>query len=86
MENVFHSISEIAPGKDGWRIKVRVLRVWEVPTFMKPDQTNSLEMVLIDEKVILFAFNFYCVVYLSFRMIQFWSDGTIFYCLFHLVL
>lgn len=50
MESVFHSVSEIAAGKDGWRIKVRVLRMWEVPTFMKPDITNSLEMVLIDEK------------------------------------
>jgi len=51
MEKPFHSVSEIAPGKDGWRIKVRVLRLWEVPVFLKPDQTNSVEMVLIDEMV-----------------------------------
>jgi len=55
MESVFHSVSEIVAGKDGWRIKVRVLRMWEVPTFMKPDVTNSLERVLIDEKVIYFT-------------------------------
>jgi len=51
MERSFDSLSEIVPGKDGWRIKVRILRIWEVPTFLRPDQTNSLEMVLIDEKV-----------------------------------
>jgi len=52
MENSFHSVSEIATGKEGWRIKVRVLRLWEVPAFLQPDQTNFVEMVLIDEKVI----------------------------------
>lgn len=63
MESVFHSVSEIAAGKDGWRIKVRVLRMWEVPTFMKPDITNSMEMVLIDAEVIFSCpFNFCCVV------------------------
>lgn len=52
MDVVFNPVSEIATGKDGWRIKVRVIRLWSVPTFMKPDQPNSLEMVLIDEKVV----------------------------------
>jgi hypothetical protein len=51
MDRSFDSLSEIVPGKDGWRIKVRILRIWEVPTFLRPDQTNSLEMVLIDDKV-----------------------------------
>lgn len=40
-----------SPGTEAWRIKVRVARLWIVQTFMKPDQINSLEMVLIDEKV-----------------------------------
>jgi len=51
MERSFDSLSEIVPGKDGWRIKVCILRIWEVPTFLRPNQTNSIEMVLIDEKV-----------------------------------
>lgn len=51
MEKAFHSVYEIATGKDGLKIKVRVLRLWEVPAFLNPDQTNSVEMVLIDEKV-----------------------------------
>jgi hypothetical protein len=67
MESVFHSVSEIAAGKDGWRIRVRVLRMWEVPTFMKPDVTNSLEMVLIDEKVIYFA-TLICVLRYAIRL------------------
>ncbi|XP_045799478.1 replication protein A 70 kDa DNA-binding subunit-like [Trifolium pratense] len=38
------------PGRDSWRFKVRVLRLWSVSAFLRPDQVNSLEMVLIDEK------------------------------------
>lgn len=41
---------DIVPGKDAWRIKVRVARMWQVPSFLKPDQANTVEMVLIDEK------------------------------------
>lgn len=29
---------------------MRIVRMWEAPTFLKHDQTNSLEMVLVDEK------------------------------------
>ncbi|KEH19428.1 animal RPA1 domain protein, partial [Medicago truncatula] len=50
MDRSFDSLSEIVPDRDGWRIKVRILRLWEVPTLLRPDQTNSLEMVLIDDK------------------------------------
>jgi len=63
MERSFDSLFENVPGKDGWRIKVRILRIWEVPTFLRPDQTNSLEMVLIDEKVCcFFLFLFWFIV------------------------
>jgi hypothetical protein len=41
----------VSPGKESWRLKVRVLRLWSVASFMRPDQVNSIEMVLIDEKV-----------------------------------
>jgi hypothetical protein len=44
-------LADIVPGRENWRIKVRVLRMWEVLAFLKPDETNSLEMVLIDHKV-----------------------------------
>lgn len=50
MEKSFDALSEIAPGRLTWKIKVRLVRLWEVPTFLKPDQANSLEMVLVDDK------------------------------------
>lgn len=34
--------------------KVRVLRTWAVPTFLKADQPNSIEMVLSDDEVVFF--------------------------------
>jgi len=53
IEKSFDCLFEIVPGKDTLRIKLQIVRIWEVPTFLKPDQTktNSLEMVLIDKKV-----------------------------------
>jgi hypothetical protein len=51
MEKGLDCLADIVPGRETWRIKVRVLRMWEVPSFLKPDETNSLEMVLIDQKV-----------------------------------
>jgi len=56
MANAFDSLCDILPGKDAWRIKVRVARMWQVPSFLKPDQANTVEMVLIDEKVIYFFY------------------------------
>lgn len=72
MENSFNSVSEIVPGlKDGWKIKVRILRLWEVPAFLKPNQANSIEMVLIDERLIFFfcelLFFIFMVVFFIFR-------------------
>jgi len=39
---------------------VCVVRLWEVPMFLKPEQISSVEMVLVDFVSILFV----CVVYL----------------------
>jgi hypothetical protein len=49
--NAFDMLGLVSPGKESWRVKVRVLRLWNVSSFMRPDQVNSIEMVLIDEKV-----------------------------------
>ncbi|WJX11096.1 hypothetical protein P8452_01744 [Trifolium repens] len=46
----FDSLHEILPGRESWRIKVRVLRMWKVPGFINPSEPNSMEMVLVDEK------------------------------------
>jgi hypothetical protein len=48
----FDSIAEILPDKETVRIQVRVLKLWKVPAFLNPAETRSIEMVLVDEKVI----------------------------------
>jgi hypothetical protein len=51
MDTNFDALCDVLPGREAWRIKVRVARLWTVQTFMKPDRINSVEMVLIDKKV-----------------------------------
>jgi hypothetical protein len=48
----FDSIAEILPDKETVRIQVRVLKLWKVPAFLNLAETSSIEMVLVDEKVI----------------------------------
>jgi hypothetical protein len=57
----FDGISEIIPGKENIHLKVMVVRVWKVPAFLNPYESSSVEMVLVDKKVIYFysyLFNF----------------------------
>jgi len=51
MGRSFDSLANDVPRRDNLRIKVRVVHVWEVPSFINPRQINSLEMDLVDEKV-----------------------------------
>lgn len=51
IDGKFDMLSEIVAGRENICIKVRVLRMWKVPTFMNPSETNTLELVLVDEKV-----------------------------------
>ncbi|XP_016174072.1 uncharacterized protein LOC107616632 [Arachis ipaensis] len=44
----FDSISKIHPPREAWRLKVRVLRTWIVPSFGNHDVANSMEIVLVD--------------------------------------
>ncbi|KAL2520747.1 Uncharacterized protein Fot_24670 [Forsythia ovata] len=45
-----HFISEVDSTKTQWRLKVRVVRVWEVPCFDNKAETNNLEMVFADSQ------------------------------------
>jgi hypothetical protein len=53
LNNSFDSVSSVSSGREGWLLKVRVMRLWEVPSFLNPEQPNSIEMVLIDNNVVL---------------------------------
>ncbi|XP_074306401.1 uncharacterized protein LOC141641646 [Silene latifolia] len=43
-------IGHIDNSKDTWRIKVRVARLYEVPSWNKPKEICRIEMILLDEK------------------------------------
>ncbi|XLT88283.1 hypothetical protein HN873_010036 [Arachis hypogaea] len=49
MSPPFDPISKIIPPREAWRIKVRVLRAWTVPSFGNTDVPNSMELILVDE-------------------------------------
>jgi hypothetical protein len=51
VESKFDDVADILPGKENVRIKVRVIRMWKVPAFINPCEFNSIELVLIDQKV-----------------------------------
>ncbi|XP_072057031.1 replication protein A 70 kDa DNA-binding subunit B-like isoform X1 [Arachis hypogaea] len=49
MSPSFDAISKIVPPREAWRLKVRVIRAWIVPSFENPDSPNSMELILVDE-------------------------------------
>lgn len=46
----YNFIEEIALMKETWKIRTRIIRVWKSPSFDKPNEDNSIEMVLLDKK------------------------------------
>jgi hypothetical protein len=51
MNNNFDMVAMALPGKEKLCFRVRVLRLWNVYSVMEPKTLNSVDMVLIDEKV-----------------------------------
>ncbi|KAL2922158.1 Replication protein A 70 kDa DNA-binding subunit C [Bienertia sinuspersici] len=50
MTSNINLISEITPTRETWSIKVRIIRLWRVPSFENPSEEYSIEMILMDEK------------------------------------
>ncbi|KAL2906391.1 Adenine phosphoribosyltransferase, partial [Bienertia sinuspersici] len=48
---VYSMLSDITPEKESWKIKVRIIRLWYQPAYNNPNVTESLELVLVDQKV-----------------------------------
>ncbi|GAU33294.1 hypothetical protein TSUD_279690 [Trifolium subterraneum] len=46
----FPAVLYHVPGKENVCIKVKVIRLWKVHTFLNPSKFSSVEMVLMDEK------------------------------------
>ncbi|GAU40429.1 hypothetical protein TSUD_397480 [Trifolium subterraneum] len=51
MDSAFDLFDYVVLGKDCWHFKVRVVSTWSVSSFVKPDNINSIEMVLVNDKV-----------------------------------
>jgi hypothetical protein len=51
MGKIFDTLAAVNNDRDSWCFKVRVIRLWTVYSTTKPGHLNSLEMILIDEKV-----------------------------------
>jgi hypothetical protein len=49
----FDDVAGLLPGNENVNIRVKVLRFWRVPEFFNHSETNSVDMVLIDDKVCL---------------------------------
>ncbi|XP_019236942.1 PREDICTED: uncharacterized protein LOC109217173 [Nicotiana attenuata] len=46
----YNYISEIAMSKMSWNLKVRVVRLWHIPNRKKSENSNSIELIIQDEK------------------------------------
>jgi hypothetical protein len=49
----FDDVAGLLPGNENVNIRVKVLRFWRVPAFFNHSETNSVDMILIDDKVCL---------------------------------
>ncbi|KAJ1391359.1 hypothetical protein SESBI_36750 [Sesbania bispinosa] len=49
MTGVYDPVSSVFPGRQNWRLKVRVVRVWDMFPIDEPSRTFSVEMVLVDQ-------------------------------------
>ncbi|QHO30615.1 Replication protein A 70 kDa DNA-binding subunit C [Arachis hypogaea] len=45
----FDMISKMHPPRETWRLKVRVLKLWVVPSFGNHEVPNTMEIILLDE-------------------------------------
>jgi len=51
MAPIVTPISAIVAGRIKIRLHVRVVHVWTIPEFNRPDEDNFIHLLLLDEKV-----------------------------------
>lgn len=51
MVDAYSNLSDVRVGNFPWCLKVRVIRLWVVKSNLISGQENSIELVLLDEKV-----------------------------------
>ncbi|KAL2899473.1 Replication protein A 70 kDa DNA-binding subunit D [Bienertia sinuspersici] len=50
MAQSINMINDLTPINKNWKIKVRIIRLWEVPNYNNPNVVDSIELGLVDEK------------------------------------
>ncbi|KAL2929854.1 Replication protein A 70 kDa DNA-binding subunit C, partial [Bienertia sinuspersici] len=50
MAQSINMINDLTPISEIWKIKVRIILLWEVPNYNNPNVVDSTELVLVDEK------------------------------------
>lgn len=51
MDTKLSYLDEIAPGKIDWKFQARIIHLWNVPNMKNREEVQSIEMLLLDEKV-----------------------------------
>ncbi|KAJ1425432.1 Nucleic acid-binding, OB-fold, partial [Sesbania bispinosa] len=46
----FHSISSLCGRKENWRLKVKVMRVWNMAAIATPNDPFAMQMLFLDEE------------------------------------
>jgi len=58
-------LSDLDTTRDDWLVKVRVCRMWEFKNYKRSNEMISLDMILVDEKVIPLSFQFLATLLLG---------------------
>lgn len=82
MDSNFDALCHVLLGREAWRIEMRTARLWTIHTFVKPDQINSVEMVLIDDKVSCIHLSDLFVEFVCLCWVYCWVLYTLFYLRF----
>ncbi|KAJ1381739.1 hypothetical protein SESBI_44868 [Sesbania bispinosa] len=51
MAGVYDEVHNIFSGRQSWKLKVRVVRVWEMYPIYEPSRMFTVEMVLVDQAI-----------------------------------
>lgn len=51
MATKYALVTEVVAGRIDWKLRVCVINLWNVPVKNSPADTQSMEIVLLDEKV-----------------------------------
>lgn len=57
--HIYQFVQDLNPQQDDWVLKVRVVRLWNAFTSQNDEDPIYIEMILLDEKVHIYLYNFF---------------------------